>query len=263
MLRWIVFAVLIVTGCEKPPIQWNDPISIAQPAVPSRLAVDLAGRAQFVALGSGDPEPFGRDRSPDTGLCAASLRMVPGTAHWFAAWWHVRLDSSAALQMARSDDGGKTWERPMPVDTADISSNGCDRPAPSVATVGDDLYVAYSMAAPEGKGVFFAHTMGSMLHAPVSVIYGERLVPTAIAAEGDRAIVAYEEPNGMREQIDIALSSTQGHIFEWHTTASRSVDAARSPAVALAGREVAVSWLMVRTGDTTRNRVVRVGRIAN
>jgi hypothetical protein len=105
--------------------------------------------------------------------------------------------------------------------------------------------------------------MGSMLHSPVSVIYGERLVPTAIAAEGDRAIVAYEEPNGTREQIDIALSSTQGHIFEWHTTASRGVDAARSPAVALAGREIAVSWLMARTDDTTGNRVVRVGRIVN
>jgi hypothetical protein len=100
-----------------------------------------------------------------------------------------------------------------------------------------------------------------MLHSPVPVIYGERLVATAIAAEGDRAVVAYEEPNGTREQIDLALSSTQGHIFEWHTTASRSVDAAMAPAVALAGREVAVSWLMSRRGDTTGNRVVRVGHI--
>ena len=50
---------------------------------------------------------------------------------------------------------------------------------PSLATVGDDVYVAYSMAAPEGTGVFFAHSMGSMLHAPVPVIYGERLVSTA------------------------------------------------------------------------------------
>ena len=73
------------------------------------------------------------------------------------------------------------------------------------------------MIAPEGTGVFFAHFMGS--HAPLTgcrSIYGERLVATAIAAEGDRVAVAYEEPNGTRQQVDVALSQTQGHIFEWH-----------------------------------------------
>ena len=72
--------------------------------------------------------------------------------------------------------------------------------------------------------MFFAHFMGSMLHSPVAVIYGERLVATAIAAEGDRVAVAYEEPNGTRQQVDVALSQTQGHIFEWHATASRDVE---------------------------------------
>jgi hypothetical protein len=149
----------------------------------------------------------------------------------------------------------------MAVDTTDVSSNGCQRPAPALTTLGDDVYVAYSMIAPEGKGVFFAHSMGSMLHSPVPVIYGERLVETGIAVEENRVAVAYEEPNGRRPQIDVALSMTQGHLFDWHATASRPVDVASSPAVALAGREMAVSWLNTPPDGGAPNRVVRVGRI--
>ena len=117
------------------------------------------------------------------------------------------------------------------------------------------------MIAPEGTGVFFAHFMGSMLHSPVAVIYGERLVATAIAAEGDRVAVAYEEPNGTRQQVDVALSQTQGHIFERHATASRDVDAATGPSVALAGPRLAVAWVTRRMTDSTAARVVREGRI--
>jgi len=130
-----------------------------------------------------------------------------------------------------------------------------------MATSGDDLHTAYSMAAPEGTGVFFAHFMGSMLHSPVAVIYGERLVATAIAAQGDRVAIAYEEPNGSRQQIDVSISLTQGHIFERHSIASRSIDAASSPAVALAGPNVAVAWITRRASDSTGTQIIRTGRL--
>lgn len=260
MKRFLVALAVLAAcaACEKPPVQWNDPLPIATPTTPAKLVVDSTGRARFIPIDSLMSAAAGRPSEP---LCPASLRLTPGTVHLFAAWWRARPDSSAVLRIALSPDAGRTWEKSFAVDTSDISSNGCSRPPPSLTTVGDDVYVAYSMIAPEGKGVFFAHTMGGMLHSPVAVIYGERLVATAIAAEGDRAVVAYEEPNGTRQQIDLALSSTEGHIFEWHTTASRNVDVGTSPAVALSGREIAVSWLTSRPGDTTGTRVVRIGRI--
>lgn len=117
------------------------------------------------------------------------------------------------------------------------------------------------MSAPEGTGVFFAHFMNSMLHSPVAVIYGERLVATAIAAEGDRVAVAYEEPNGARHQVYVSLSFTQGHIFERHTVASRSIDAASTPSVALAGSSVAVGWITRRPADTAGTQIIRTGRM--
>ncbi len=118
------------------------------------------------------------------------------------------------------------------------------------------------MIAPEGTGVFFAHFMGSMLHSPVAVIYGERARVDGDRRGGrSRRSSAYEEPNGTRKQVDVALSTTQGHLFEWHTTASRDIDAASSPAVALAGNTLAVSWVTRRPTDSTGTRVVRVGHL--
>lgn len=255
-LPLLILALVAASACEKPPVEWQEPTAIPDVGAVSRLALDSAGGARFVA-----DEAIGTRPPVVNGLCDTSLRMAAALTRVFATWWRVRPDSSSLLQVASSADSGKSWSAPSGVDTTDVSSTGCNRPPPSITTVGDDVYVAYSMSAPEGKGVFFAHSMGSMLHSPVTVIYGERLVPTAIAAEGERVVVAYDEPNGSRQQIDIAYSLTQGHIFAWRSIATRDIDVATSPAVALAGREVAVAWLTRRSTDSAASHVVRVGRI--
>ena len=236
---FLAVAVVGLVACDRPPVQWSDPVVIDQPAGATRLVVDSSRAARFVA------DTTRAATAPAApGLCTTSLRLAPAAQHLYASWWSVRHDSSAGLYAAQSSDGGRTWNTPLSVDTSDVATAGCSRPAPALATVGDDLFVAYSMAAPEGIGVFSAHTMGGMLHSPVAAIYGDRLVNVAIAAEGDRVAVAYDEPNGTHPRIDVALSATQGHIFESHVTASRSVDDAFEPAVALSGRDIAVSWLL-------------------
>jgi hypothetical protein len=253
--RFSLVLLIALVACDTPPVEWGDPVT-APADLGTRLTIDRTGQARFTS-----------DMSPEvaapaaSGLCATSLRVARGSNQLFAVWWSVRPDSSAALYSARSQDSGKTWGKPVAVDTSDVSSRGCNRPPPALATVGDDLHTAYSMIAPEGTGVFFAHFIGSMLHSPVAVIYGERLVATAIAAEGDRVVVAYEEPNGSRKQVDVAMSTTQGHLFDWHATASRDIDAATAPSVALAGKTLAVSWVTRRTTDTVGTRVVRVGHL--
>jgi hypothetical protein len=163
--------------------------------------------------------------------------------------------------LATSSDSGRTWGAPVAVDTVDVSSAGCDRPAPAIAASGEDLYIAYSMVASEGTGVFFAHQLGSMVHSPVAVIYGDRLVPVAIDVDGDRVAVAYEDPNGKRRQVALALSTSQGHIFESHIIASREVDVATDPDVALAGHRLAVSWMQQQAADGGATRIIRHGRI--
>jgi hypothetical protein len=248
-----LLGMLAGAACDAPPVEWGDPVAIAVPPN-SRLVVD-AGQPRFV------PDSSAAQSVHLPGACQASIRGAWSATHVRAVWWGVRADSSAVLYMAASSDSGKTWGAPLAVDTADVSATGCTRPPPSVVAAGDDVHIAYSMTASEGTGVFFAHFLSSMIHAPVAVIYGDRLVSTAIAAEGDRVAVAYEDPNCARRQVAVALSWSQGHIFEWHGTASRDFDAATDPAVALAGQTLAVSWATQQAADSDATRVVRLGRI--
>lgn len=248
-------AAVLLSACDKPVVVWSDPTPMDEPPAGSILSVDPAGKTGFIQAGVQMPAPS------KPGLCPATVVMAAGKTRLHAAWWAVRPDSSAVLYAGSSPDSGKTWDSTVPVDTTDISSTGCSRPLPSLAVVGDDEYLAYSMKAPEGTGVFFAHTMASMLHSPVPVIYGERLVATAIAADSQRVAVAYEEPNGRREQVNVALSASQGHLFEQHVSASRSIDVALRPMVAFTGDQLAVSWVTRRPLETATSRVVRVGRL--
>lgn len=252
--RPFVLLALALTACDAPPVQWGDPIVAVGPLT-GRLTVDSASHAQFVQDSSLSPA------LSFPGVCPGSVRAASSPSQTRAVWWGLRADSSAVLYMAASPDSGKTWGSPVKVDTADTGVHACQRPAPTIAAVGDDLHIAYSMTASEGTGVFFAHFLGSMVHSPVAVIYGDRIVPTAIAAEGNRVAVAYEQPSGSRHQVGLALSSSQGHIFETHTTASRDIDDATSPEVALAGNTIAISWRSPRPGDSTTTTVIRIGHI--
>jgi hypothetical protein len=247
-----------VAACDQAPIEWKDPAELPGSDTLGRLVVDSEGR---VSVAQPANASAAMPSAGDAAACSTSVRTVKGTVHRYSAWWSLRRDSSATLFVASATGDPPVWAKPLAVDTTDISSDGCDRPPPSVTTVGDDVFVAYSLHAPEGKGVFFAHTMGGMVHEPVPVVYGERVVGTAIAAQDDRVVVAYEEPNGGRHRVDLAISETQGHSFSWHVGASRDVDAGRAPDVALYGDRLAVSWLPVGRADSTNTRVVRVGKI--
>lgn len=258
--RFAIVLLLLCAACEQAPIEWQEPAAVPEPPPGWHLTVDARGRAAFAAASVHVHSTPAGDH-----LCQASLQTAENAGRspsiiW-SVWWSVRPDSSAILYAASSADSGRSWGAPAAIDTSDVSSRGCSRPVPSITMVGSDLYVAYSMIAPEGTGVFFAHTMASMLHSPVAVIYGERLVSTAIAADSQRVVVAYEEPNGKRDQIDVALSSTQGHIFEEHVTATRDVDVAVTPSVALADREIAVAWTARPFRAGAASHVVRVGRL--
>lgn len=260
----LVCAAALAAGmaaCDQEPIAWKDPTELAAGDTVGRLSVDSEGHTRLRAVtdSAAIPPP-----AANTTTCPASVRSVKGTVHLYSAWWGVRRDSGATLFIAGATGSPPVWAAPLSVDTTDQGTAACNRPAPAVTTVGDDVFVAYSLHAPEGRGVFFAHTMGGMVHEPVPVVYGERIVATAIAAQDDRVVVAYEEPNGSRRRVDVAISETLGHTFDWHVPASRDVDVARTPDVALAGTELAVSWMAVNAGnhsDSTTYRVVRLGRL--
>lgn len=268
--RFCIRALLIVgliplAGCGSGPVTWKAPAPApdsANTANMTTLVVDSAGGVSFA------PAPRAPATMPPADICPGTARVAWRTPQEvYAAWWTRHADGSAAVWAAHSPDGGATWDAPVPVDTTDVGSAGCDRPAPSIAASGDYVHVAYGMWAKEGAGVFFSHSMdrGKLFHAPVPIVYGDRPGTASVAAHGDTVVVAYQDPNTSPLAIGLALSTTMGHIFENRVRASAARGAATDPLVAISGSTVAVSWLrhMAQGASSTgtTERMVRVGHM--
>ena len=253
MLRSLVATLVVASflGCERAePVEWDSPVRQRADAMPGLLAIDSTGLPHFASPSAAADSSL----TPSVGACRGSLRIAwsgSSGVERYAVWWSLRPDASAALLAARSADGGTTWSEPQPVDTLDRSDVGCARPAPAIAADSQTGYVhvAYAMHAPEGTGVFFAHAMdrGTMYHAPVAIVYGDRLVDVDVAALHDTVAVAYADPSMRYPHVGLALSRTLGHIFEMRIpTVARTGSgnaSASSPAVALAPGRIAVAWI--------------------
>lgn len=206
------------------------------------------------------------------GACAGSVRLARGRGtEVHAVWWEARPDSGAALRAARSDDGGRRWRAPVPVDTLDAGYAGCRRPPPAIAvdSVLGYVHVVYYLDAPEGAGLFFSHSMerGDLYHEPVAIMYGERPSAGAVAAHGNTVAVAFEEPNAARPQVWFTLSTTAGHMFGPRTRLSGTSVAAAQPRIAVTDAGVVVEWLEsadrggAASGASAARVVTRVGRL--
>jgi hypothetical protein len=212
--------------------------SLLRDAVARRLGVPALGR-----------ETAALPADPSGAACPGSLRVAAGRgADRVAVWWSARPDQSARLLASRSPDGGATWSAPLPVDTLDRTTTGCDRPAPAVAldTANGFVHVAYSMRAPEGEGVFYAHQMDPRVRfePPLVVVYGDRPSAVGVASDGDVVAVAYEDPNTAgRPFVSLAVSRTAGHTIDDRLAVSGRSMAAVRPAVAVHGRTLVVGWV--------------------
>lgn len=233
-----------LAACARSPIVWGD-IARTPGAPPPgwRIVLDAAGHAMVDAT---PVAPF----TPPAGACAGSVALAPMTSReWYAAWWQRRADGSAALDVARSVDGGTTWSVPSTADGRDQGGGGslCDRPAPAIAADSASGYVhlAYYLRPAGGPGIWFTHSMdhGATWHAPVGIFYGDDPAAASVAAHGDTVAVAYEFPLSSEPRVGVALSRTAGHIFDVHATVSSGDEVATQPRVAVRGRTVAVAWV--------------------
>jgi hypothetical protein len=257
--------VLALAACDRDPVEWSGDAHA--------VAVENAGISASlgdVSLGLRDdhtpvivPVERAPTSPPDSTACLTSMRFAPSAAtEIYAVWWSRRESGSAWLLSSRSDDSGTTWNRPVTVDTTDRATVGCDRPAPAVVAdaASGYVHVAYFLYGPNG-GLFFSHSMerGEMFHEPVAIAYGDRPSAAALAAEDSMVIVAFEDPNGQRPQILLAISRTWGHIFlRERPVVSGTSPTVERPLVALNHGAVAVGW---RSTDAAI--VARVGVLEN
>ena len=264
-MRRLLFALTTaVLGCQPDVVKWEEP---------RRITGGIDGRNALLVQGTSpifvDPVLAAGAFTPPN-ACPGSLRFTRAAGQeMHAVWWAVRPDGTASLLSSRSDDGGTTWNPPVPVDTTDVSRTGCNRPAPAIAadTSSAYIHVVYALENAAGSGIFFSHSMerGELFHAPVAIVYGESPRTADVAADRDRVVVAYEDPN-FREQspgrIALAISRTSGHIFEHREPVNTGTAAVAAPRVAISGDRIAVSWIeSPRAIAGEQYRVVRVGRL--
>jgi hypothetical protein len=226
LIRFALSAcALIIIACSGDAVQWSD-VSYSAPALPAH-----------VPLGTVMPSPY---------ACPASVRAVRAGKSVLAAWWSARRDSSGVLFVAQSNDTGRSWMPAIVADSTDRSVRGCGRPAPSIAadSISGYVHVAYFSEPRSGKGIFFAHSMdtGRTFHSPVPIVFGDKAAWTAVAAEGDRVAIAYDDPNSAQPTIGIALSRTMGHIFKPGEPISNTNELAKQPTVELRGDTIRVWW---------------------
>lgn len=244
LLGVLAIPLALVLACSPAPVSLG---SISYPATPPL-------------------DPHSPAAAVPNGACPGSLRTVQSGPDVYGAWWEVRDDSSSILMVGRSTDQGRTWMITQAADTLDRSLRGCTRPPPAVAADSATNYVdiAYFLESKEGPGVFFTHSMDArklgtgdgIFHSPVPVVYGDQPSNVSVAAEGDHLVVAYEDPNGERSVVGLALSRSMGHIFEQRLLVSQPSLPARNPIVAIRGDSVMVQWLERPDSLQTGGRVV-------
>lgn len=217
--------VLLTIACSGEHVQWSD-VSYSAPTLPAHVPLGAV--------------------LPSTYSCPVSVRAVRAGTRMLAVWWAVRRDSSGMLFVAQSNDSGRSWMPGVVADSTDRSVRGCGRPAPAIAadSASGYVHVAYFGEPRSGKGIFFAHSMdsGRTFHSPVPIVFGDNPGSVAVGAEGDRVVVAYDDPNSAQPTVGIALSKTMGHIFKPGEPASNASELAKQPTVDLRGDTIRVWW---------------------
>jgi hypothetical protein len=260
----VALIALSLLACVPNPVTWDGEATrrtgeLAD-AVGLNLAADAPDGVVFPTLWTPPAWP------EEPGLCLTSRRAARALENEaYASWFQVKPDSSVLLRVARSDDGGLTWNAAVTADDTDVGRAGCGRPTPYLAadSLNGYVHLAYYLDAREGAGLFFTHTMerGALFHQPVPIVYGDRPSLAAVASRGDTVVVVFEDPNSRMPRLGLALSRVQGHIFEHRLSASDETGEARSPRVALRGARLAIAWNASQRGGTTPRLAIRAGTI--
>jgi hypothetical protein len=261
-MRRLVLLLPLLAACVPVPVEWDAGVTRAAGTLADSLMLDLDGSLapRFVPRWSPPAWPS------EASLCLATRRAATSPSGIsYASWFSVRPDSSVVLSVARSDDRGVTWRAPVVADSTDVGRAGCGRDAPyiSVDSLSGYVHVVYHLVGREGAGIFFAHSMdgGALFHEPVPIVYGDRPGAAAVASNGDTVAVAFEDPNSRMPRLGLALSMTQGHIFERRAAVSDETGEARTPRIALRGGRIAIAWTTTQRGGALPRIATRTGTI--
>jgi hypothetical protein len=118
------------------------------------------------------------------------------------AWRQVAPGDIRDIYTAASSDGGLSWSKPRRVDRDDWKIKGCPHVGPSMASLGNRLYVAWFSEGGGKPAIYSAFTTdGGESFSTKQVISAGTTDPThpQIAADDDRIAIVFQARDGAAE----------------------------------------------------------------
>jgi hypothetical protein len=124
--------------------------------------------------------------------CRASFAFTGNRA--ILAWRGVDTGDFRDIYTAVSTDHGATWSKPGLVNRDNWKIKGCPHVGPSLATVGDKVFVVWFSEANGRPGIFVSSTNNGIDFSPKRTLSEGTVDPTHpfVAADGTRLAVAFQ-----------------------------------------------------------------------
>jgi hypothetical protein len=166
----------------------------------------------------------------------------------YLAWRKIFPGNVRDVVVARSPDGGITWEEPVRAHADEWAFDGCPHAGPSLQVdAKGGVHIAWWTGKQGSAGVWYARSdNGAMTFSkpiPLGVAEFSRPAHVQLALGGqDRVIAAWDDGTLATPRIVVRTSKNRGATWSEPATLSDSGRAAGFPVVAATKERMAVAW---------------------
>jgi hypothetical protein len=189
----------------------------------------------------------------------------------YVAWRHIYPPNLRDIAVARSSDGGRSFEAPARVSQDGWAIDGCPDDGPSLAVDARGiLHVAWPtwVAESDGKGIFYSYSTdrGRSFAARMRLDGGAAAAAhPQLAVTGGRVLVAWDEAEAgggsrrvrVREIVGDPKAGSWAPRLQAASTLSDAAAVATYPALAACGDAVVAAW----TEESKTGSRIRVERL--
>jgi hypothetical protein len=211
--------------------------------------------AVYVARSADGGRTWARNVRADAGeacpCCRTAIATSPDGKTVYLAWRGVLAGNVRDVVVARSGDGGQTWDAPVRVHADGWVFDGCPHagPALQVDTAGR-VHVAWWTGTEGAAGVYYARsddgarTFGPPVPLGVAGFSRPAHAQLALAPGGATVVAAWDDGTAKVPRVVMRVSHDGGSTFSPAVALSAAGRAAGYPVVGLArdGRRVTVAW---------------------